>query len=473
MMPVSALRWSRWGLRTRLLLLAALVLALALAAAGWGIARLFERHVTQQFDLRLQDQMTQLLASLQADAQGRPVLTRALADPRWERPYSGLYWQVQPADEARAEPWLRSWSLWDARLDLPADTLADGALHRHTLVGPMGQPLRVLERTVRVGDPPLAWRVAVAAQETELRAALADFRGALVLSLGLLAALLMLALWAQVSVGLRPLRALQQAVRRVRQGAGTRLQGAFPAEVQPLVEDFNRVLDHADEVVERARRLAGNLAHGIKTPLAVMSALADDETLPRAQLVRQWREQLQMVQDQVDWHLRRARAAALAGRGQRTLVAPALEALLRVMRKVHAGDDRAPLVWTLQVAPDLAFAGELQDWQEMAGNLLDNAGRWARQRVVVTALRQGAQLVLRVEDDGPGLSAAQCAEVLCRGIRLDERAPGSGLGLDIVRELARLYGGDIELTRSALGGLCAELRVPAAPPPAASAPASR
>jgi signal transduction histidine kinase len=306
-----------------------------------------------------------------------------------------------------------------------------------------------------------------------LRAALADFRGALLLSLGLLAALLMLAVWAQVSVGLRPLRALQQAVRRVRQGVDTRLQGAFPAEVQPLVEDFNRVLDHADEVVERARRLAGNLAHGIKTPLAVMSALADDETLPRAQLVRQWREQLQMVQDQVDRHLRRARAAALAGHGQRTPVAPALEALLRVMRKVHVCDDRAPLAWTLQVAPDLAFAGELQDWQEMAGNLLDNAGRWARQRVVVTALRQGAQLVLRVEDDGPGLSAAQCAEVLRRGIRLDERTPGSGLGLDIVCELARLYGGDIELTRSVLGGLCAELRVPAAPPPATDAAASR
>ncbi|MCX7815122.1 MAG: sensor histidine kinase [Tepidimonas ignava] len=461
------MRGATRSLRWRLLATAAVAVVVALTAAGLVIARLFERHVTAQFDARLHDHLIQVLAALQRDDAGQPQLQRPLADPRWERPYSGLYWQVQ-AVQGGAEPLLRSWSLWDAQLALPPDALADGTLHRHRVDGPAGQRLRVLERAVQVGEDAPRWRVAVAADERELQAAQTEFQTTLAAALLALGVALLGAVAMQVGVGLRPLRALQQAVQRVRDGHDTRLQGDFVAEVQPLVDDFNRVLAHAEQVAERARRLAGNLAHAIKTPLAVMGALADDAALPRQRLAAELREQVQAVQRHVDWHLRRARLAGGPLPGLRTEVAPLLQGLVRVMRKVHAHaprrpDEGAELAWDVEVTPPgLAFAGEAHDAQEIAGNLLDNAGKWARTRVEVRAWQEGPWWVLRVQDDGPGLTPEQCAAVLQRGVRADERAPGAGLGLDIVREVVSLYGGQLQLQRSPWGGLAVYVRLPAA-----------
>lgn len=452
------------SLRWRLLLAAVLALTAALLLAGWSIARVIERHVTAQFDLRLQDQLTQLLALLQLDEQGQPVLRGALADPRWQRPYGGLYWQVQAVGQGQAEPALRSRSLWDQRLPLADDTLADGALHRHELAGPAGQRLRALERAVLLREDAPRWRVVVAADTAELQAALASMRGTLVTSLALLGVALLAAVAAQLGVGLRPLQALQRAVQQVRQGAQRRLSGSFPAELQPLVDDFNRVLEHDEQVVERSRRLAGNLAHAIKTPLAVMATLADELQDHHPQQARLLREQVEQARRQVDWHLRRARATSAAHPSRYAPVQPVLEGLLRVLAKVHAWrpEGAAPLALTLQGDAAAVFAGEAQDLQEMAGNLLDNACKWARRCVQVEVIRHGGRLCLRVHDDGPGLTPQQCEQVLARGVRADERVPGSGLGLDIVREVAALYGGVLRLGRSPLGGLCAELDLPAA-----------
>ncbi|MFN3830342.1 signal transduction histidine kinase [Tepidimonas ignava] len=460
-------RWAA-SLRWRLLLAALLAVSLALVLAGVAIARLFERHVTQQFDLRLQDQLTQLLAALEPDADGQPVLARPLADPRWQRPYGGLYWQVQAVGRAEAEPALRSRSLWDERLPLADDTLPDGALHRHALPGPAGQRLRALERAVQWGDHGPRWRVVVAADTRELEQALGAFHGALARSLAGLGAALLAAVAAQLWLGLRPLRALQHAVQRVRDGHETRLRGHFVAEVQPLVEDFNRVLAHDEQGVERARRLAGNLAHAIKTPLAVIGTLAEELQPREPALATALQEQVQRLREQVDWHLRRARAASAAHPARPTPVQPVLEGLLRVMRKVHAHapqrpDEGAELAWDVEVTPPgLAFAGEAHDLQEIAGNLLDNAGKWARTRVEVRAWQEGPWWVLCVQDDGPGLTPEQCAAVLQRGVRADERAPGAGLGLDIVREVVSLYSGQLQLQRSPWGGLAVQVRLPAA-----------
>ncbi|TSE20957.1 Sensor protein PhoQ [Tepidimonas alkaliphilus] len=451
------------SLRWRLLLAALLAVSLALALAGLAIARLFERHVTQQFDLRLQDQLTQLLAALEPDADGQPVLARSLADPRWQRPFSGLYWQVQAVGRAQAEPVLRSRSLWDERLALPDDTLPDGALHRHALPGPAGQRLRAMERAVQWGETGPRWRVAVAADTRELQQALQAFQGALALSLAGLGAALLAAVALQLWLGLRPLGALQQALQAVRTGQRTRLQGRFAAELQPLVDEFNRVLAHHEQTVERARRLAGNLAHAIKTPLAVIGTLAE-ELLPREPTIAAaLQEHAQRLREQVDWHLRRARAASAAHPARHTPVQPIVEGLLRVMRKVHAlrGDGAAPLQLSLHGDAAAVFAGEAQDLQEMVGNLVDNACKWARQQVRVTVQRDGEVLWLMVDDDGPGLSPEQRRQVLARGVRADERVPGSGLGLDIVREVAALYGGALQLQAGPLGGLRATLRLPA------------
>jgi signal transduction histidine kinase len=462
--------WRR-SLRLRLLLATVGALALALGLAGVMLSRLFDEQVTRQFEQALTVQLDQLTARLAVDAEGRPeVDARLLSDPRWTRPYSGLYFQVDRVRGAAGGPAergvLRSRSLWDVVLALPDDALADGALHRHELTGPDGARLLALERTVALDGaaPSSPWRLVVAADRAETQAARERFDRLLALSLGALGLLLALAAWAQVALGLAPLRALQRELVALQEGRRARLDGAVPAEVQPLVAGFNGVLDRNDEVVARARTQAGNLAHAIKTPLAALAQAAAAARRPGAEaaaLAALVDEQVALAQRQVDWHLKRARAAAAQGRpGARAPVAEAAEGLLRVMRRVHAG--RALELHAEGIAPGLHFAGELQDLQEMLGNLVDNACKWARHAVHVAATAEGRRLRLVVDDDGPGIAAAQRDAALARGTRLDETVPGSGLGLAIVHELARLYGGELALEPSPRGGLRAVLWLPAA-----------
>jgi len=466
---VSGARWRR-SLRLRLLLATLLALLLALGLAGVMLSRLFDEQVTRQFAQGLQAQLDQLTARLVLDAEGRPqVDTRTLSDPRWTRPYSGLYWQIdrvgdRPGDAAAQRGVLRSRSLWDGGLTLPDDTLADGELHRHALPGPDGAALLALERSVALDVAAPRWRLVVAADLAETQAARQRFDRLLALSLGALGLLLALAAWAQVAVGLAPLRALQRGLVALQDGRSVRLDGAVPAEVQPLVDGFNRVLDRNDELVVRARTQAGNLAHAIKTPLAALAQAAHAARRPGAEaaaLATQVDEQVALAQRQVDWHLKRARAAAAQGRpGLRAPVAESAQGLLRVLGRVHA--ERALELRADGIAPGLHFAGEAQDLQEMLGNLVDNACKWAQHAVLLTATAEGRVLRLVVDDDGPGIAAAQRDAALARGTRLDESVPGSGLGLAIVQELAQLYGGGLALEPSPLGGLRAVLTLPAA-----------
>jgi signal transduction histidine kinase len=451
------------SLRLRLLGATLATLVVALVGAHWWLTGLFRDHVLQQFDATLSQQLDQLMARLQFDAQGLPVIgPRGMSDPRWEKPYSGLYWQVQrlsvPAGQSSAV--LRSRSLWDAELTLPDDALADGTIHRHDINGPRGEPLRAMERSLQVPEPAESrWRLMVAGDLREAGAAVDRFTGVLAASLGGLGVLLALAALAQVAVGLAPLKTMQQGLQRVREGRQQRLQGRFPNELQPLIDEFNGVLDRNAEVVERARAQAGNLAHALKTPLAILGQAARKvEPSEFSALVG---EQVQIAERQMHWHLARARAAATQHvPGQRTALEPVLGSLLRAMDKLHA--DRHLDLGADEVAPDLAFAGEEQDLQEMLGNLLDNACRSACGAVTVKARREGAWLRITVEDDGPGIAPEQRAAVLQRGVRLDESRDGSGLGLAIVVDLARLYGGDLELTTADAGGLSVRLSPPAA-----------
>lgn len=468
--------WAR-TLRWRLLGLTLMAVALALLGAGLLISSLFRTHVTAQFDTQLLRQLDQLTAALEPDVQQRPQLKAPLSDPRWHTPYSGLYWQIEAlapagATPSAARPVLRSRSLWDSELALPADALGRAELHRHRIPGPGGQALLALERRVQFvtadqGAAPATqavpgWRLTVAADMAELESAVASFSRQLALSLSVLGIALLLAAWAQVSLGLLPLRKLQAAVLSIRQGREQRLRGAFPAEVDPLVQDFNHVLDQNEQVVKRARQMAGNLAHAIKTPLAVLGNLATDPNPDRSAWAGQLQEQVASIRHQVDWHLGRARASSAGITGLRTDVAPVVEGLVRVMRKVHARrEDRPELLITVApLPPGLQFAGELQDLQEMLGNLLDNACKWARSSVQITAGHADGQLRITIEDDGPGLSEAERSRVFERGVRADERTPGTGLGLDIARELSGLYQGEVRLGLAGLGGLRAELTLP-------------
>jgi len=477
---MGRMRRMKWAasLRVRLAMFTALGLTLALMAAGFTLQRLFRDEVQGQFQQGLAQQLDQVTARLTLDAQGRPQLDgTALSDPRWHRPYSGLYWQVDEvlASGGRQSAVLRSRSLWDGSLTLASDPLADGALHVHQALGPQGASLMVLERTVTVGDAgaPAAsrWRLIVAGDLGATHEASARFQRVLIASLLALFALLGLATVVQLAFGLRPLAALQARLQAVQQGRSTRLEGHFPNELQPLVDDFNQVLAQHRQGLERARTQAGNLAHALKTPLAVMQQAAQrsDADPELASVVR---EQVGKAQHQVDWHLKRARLAANHQRaGQQTDVEATVAGLIRVMNKVHA-DRGLSLQWRPSTSGPLYFAGEAQDLQEMVGNLLDNACKWASQQVAVRATMRidgaRAELCIQIEDDGPGIPEGMREAVTARGTRLDESVPGSGLGLDIVQELASLYGGQLRLEQGPWGGLLASLSLPKAPASTAS-----
>ena len=262
----------------------------------------------------------------------------------------------------------------------------------------------------------------------------------------------------QVVVGLTPLFAMRREVAGVRQGKAQRLAGAYPRELSPLANELNALLDHNQEVVERQRTHVGNLAHALKTPISVMLAEADRDPSPLAAVVDR---QAEAMRRQVEHHLRRARAAARSqGSGERTSVAEVLDELSRTLERIFQARG-VDIDW--EADDGLAFLGERQDLQEIAGNLLENACKFCHGHVRVNAEPAApGRLQLTVEDDGPGLDEAQGAEVLKRGARLDESAPGSGLGLSIVDELARAYGGSLSLSRSSLGGLRVDLDLPRA-----------
>lgn len=453
------------SLRVRLLAGTTLAIFLALLAAGIVLNGLFAEQAGRQFEAQLRQQLDHLTAHVEFDGNGTPAIAgNVLSDPRWQLPYSGLYGQIDGMHEPAV--W-RSRSLWDTTLSVDHDRLADSDVHVHAAIGPKDTTLLLLERSVRNAEAPEArWRIVVAADRGSLDLAIAGFRSALTWSLAALALLLMLAAVAQAFLLMRPLRTLQSSLADVHDGNARRLQGEYPAELQPLVDRFNDVLDRNEQLVERARHNAGNLAHAIKTPLTILEQAAAQTPTSggdAGQLAQQVASQVDIARRHVDWHLARARADAAGGvPGQRAAVEPVVQGLLRVMARVHAA--RGLQIRTGPLANGAHFAGEEQDLQEMVGNLLDNACKWARSTVSISVsvdVKDAATgLRVRIEDDGPGIADDARARALARGGRLDESVSGSGLGLAIVADLARSYRGELRLERAESGGLRAELRLP-------------
>ncbi len=439
----------------RLAASAALWIGAALLAAGFVLSGLFRDHVERSFERQLVRQLDRLAAVSEIGPGGAVKLRHLLTDPRFEEPYSGWYWQVAGARGAV----LRSRSLWDQALDIdPAAPLA-AEPRRYTARGPGGQLLWGLRRNVTLPGSGRVYQIAVGADVSELSAAIDEFTSALIVSLAVLGLGLFGAVIVQVRYGLSPLRRLRAALSAVRSGRAARLAGPFPHEVTPLAEELNALLDHGEAVVTRARTHVGNLAHALKTPLSVITNAADGRDGALAATVRQ---QAAAMSDHIDHHLGRARTVAAGGvLGARTPLAEVTDELRRTLSRIYAGRG---VTLAVEGEGDLVFLGERQDLQEMLGNLMDNACKWARSEVRVTLAREGDRLNLRVEDDGPGLGSEARAKVFDRGRRLDRAVPGDGLGLAIVRDVAELYGGGVSLGDSALGGLCATLDLPAARP---------
>ena len=447
------------SLKLRLLAAGTASIIFALVLAGLGLLLLFERHVERRMAAELGSHLNQLVSSLARSGDGTLDIGVPPAEPRFLNPLSGLYWQIA---EEGADTVLRSRSLWDATLPVPPDVPAAGEVHQHTIPGPGGASLLAVERRIALpaslGSGTI--RAVVAVDRAEVHAAGLAFASDLIPSLALLGAVLIAAAWIQVSIGLRPLDAVRRRLAQVRSGVAARLGEAFPDEVRPLATEVDHLLDEQEKAISRARARAADLAHGLKTPLTVLSA--DAEEL-RARGDTGLADEIETVtagmRRHVERELVRARTGLRALSGPAQPVHPIAEQVVGVLRRTPHGQN---LTWEIDATDALKVQMDAQDLTEILGNLAENAATWAARTVRVEGRRDGSAIVLRVEDDGPGVPGDRVEAVLARGGRLDETRPGTGLGLAIVGDLVEAYGGSLSLRRSALGGLLAEIRLPGA-----------
>lgn len=456
-MPFSPHRYS---LGARLFLSAAICCALVLALAGIGLTTFYRRSAERGFDERLSVYIKELVADLAAPPETERQSIGDLGEPRFDLPLSGWYWQIVRLDGEK--PVVRtSRSLVGGQLPKLLDqqlTPNARGLRESYVSGPDDRELRIIEREIDVGEDG-RFTVAVAAPADEIDDDIRNFRLALTMTFLALGLALVASTIVQVRFGLRPLFRLRSAVGTVRTGEATHIAGKYPPDLAPLAGELNQLIDANREILERARTQVGNLAHALKTPLSVMlnEAEAEDRHLPQTV-----RTQAAIMRDQVQYYLDRARAAALSGAlGGVTEIAPSLDALIRTFAKISQGKG---VGGSHTVPAGVKFRGEKQDLEEMLGNLLDNAFKWADSTVEVSLAPAGetgvGRMALLIDDDGPGLPSEALADVLKRGRRLDETTPGSGLGLSIVVDLAKLYGGELSLEKSPLGGLRARLVLP-------------
>jgi signal transduction histidine kinase len=449
------------SLALRLFLSATAWTVVILVATGIILSSIYHDAVEGSFDRRLGVYLRTLVADVAAPEQSPDRGTLTLGEPLFELPLSGWYWQITALDAGKSEV-RSSRSLWDTGLprlrDEDATTSPDGARHGYA-IGPEEQRLRLLERTVDLGEDG-RYLIVVAGDPQEIDDAMRAFDRALLVTFGTLAAVLLVITMFQVRFGLAPLKRISEALAAIRAGTAERLEGRFPVEIAPLARETNALIDANREIVERARTHVGNLAHALKTPLSVVVNEAAGRDDPLAAKVT---EQANIMRDQIARHLERARlAAGLKVVASVTSIVPVVAALTRTMEKIHQGRG---IAIDLDAPADVRFRGERQDLEEMVGNLVDNACKWAQMRVsveVVAERRDGDAIVrIIIDDDGPGLNPGQRDQVARRGLRLDETKPGSGLGLSIVLELAALYGGNLQLGNAPIGGLRAELVLPA------------
>ena len=452
-----------------------LVRRLVLLAAGWSLAvlvvssivlvLLFEQAAIRRLDQSLAELNDNLLAGSTVGDNGE-VIAPALTDERAVRAYSGKYWEIaEPAPDGRMLWWARSRSLWDSALTAPPDVLKELAAKPGKSVaydshGPLGEPVRVLASQVQFPGRTTPVIFLAAEDRRPVDRDVRSFLAATAIVFAILGAGLLAAVVLQVRVGLRPLFALRREIAAVRRGRADRLARSYPTELTPLADELNALMAHNQEVVERQRTHVGNLAHALKTPLSVMLTEAAQRPGPLGDVVTR---QAEAMRQQVDHHLRRARAAARAqGQGESTPVAEVLDELARTLERIHH-DKGVAIDWDAD--EELSFQGERQDLLEIAGNAMENACKWCKGRVRVRTDEVSSQRFrLVIDDDGTGLPPDRRAEVVRRGARLDENAPGSGLGLSIVDELARAYGGSLRLDDSALGGLSVQIELPRVEP---------
>lgn len=457
------------SLAFRLIATSAAWMLIALPLAGFIIYRLYSEDVRASFDERLEKLVNSIAVDSLASGSIEPVAPVNRYEPLFEEIHSGWYWQIRALGDVPG-PRLVSASLATAKLASPfeAKVAPDAAGQRWmNAKGPVGEPIRIVEVVDSIGRDGGARRyaVSVAGPVAWLESRYRNFLTRLSVALALTGIGLVAATVFQVRFGLLPLRSIEQGLAVIRSGEATDLEGELPAEIAPLQRELNALIRSNQDIVDRARTQVGNLAHALKTPLAVITNEAREDASPFGAKIA---EQASLMRDQINLYLDRARMAARVGViGRVTPVASVVEPLVRALERIHR--DRAIAI-EVDCQPHARFQGERHDLEEMLGNLLDNGCKWARSVVSLTVSVEGPRdgrtgpkrLVIAVEDDGPGLPVEQRAQLGRRGLRLDETKPGSGLGLSIVSDLVQSYRGTFELAESGRGGLLVRLELPAA-----------
>jgi signal transduction histidine kinase len=434
---------SAGSLKIRLLGAAAVAIAAALLAAGLALATLFEEQVNNRVRQELNNDLLQLIGSIDVQKDGTIRLRRELADPRFLTPLSGKYWSVDTVDSKTGKVMeaLRSRSIWDAEVA----PVANGT-------GPEGERILSEQRDVILTGPAgdLTLRLTASVDSKEVSDPLSQFKWQIATYLSLIALALVIAAWLQVSIGLKPLETLRRQLSEMKEKGADRIAGDYPDEVQPLVTEFNDVLELRDKSLERARHRAGDLGHGLMTPLTVLSAVARDlKTRKLPKIAGEIEEQVENMRQHVERDLVRARLAS--GRGHDlTPLKVTVDSVMSTLKRLPKGEE---MEWINAVSPVTQVPLERKDLLELLGNLLDNARKYGKSKVEVNFT--GNALV--IDDDGPGVPPENIASIRERGKRLDETRKGFGLGLSIVEDIADIYDLNLDFGRSPLGGLRVQL----------------
>jgi len=447
------------SIRARFVLISLVAVTLSLAAASAVLIHIFADSYGRRVQEELASHINRLAASLEFSADGKLLAPASPADNRFLTAYGGLYWQIDDAGE-RSE--LRSPSLFDYALPLPKDDHPPGAIHRYRLTGPEDTDVVVQERTLTIATPTgkRLIRIAVAIDAGELDNARWTFAIAILPYVAALALFLVLMSLIQLWVGLKPLEQVGTDLDAIRDRSADRLPGPYPRELQGLVDQLNRLFGSQKAAMDKARARAGDLAHGLKTPLTV---LANNAHTLREKGETEIADELDQLADvmlaHVDHELARARLAPSAEQRRGDADAAILIGeIIRTLKRTAAGET---LAWSAAVPDGMSLPIDPHDFRELAGNLLENAAKWARTTVKVTAARTPGGWTIAIEDDGPGVPEEQIAEIWRRGVRLDHRKPGSGLGLAIAEEIAEVYGIALSLANRPGGGLRAAMTAPA------------
>ncbi|MGI9513085.1 MAG: ATP-binding protein [Anderseniella sp.] len=456
------------SLKFRLFAAAAMCIVGALVLYWSVLTQVFEQHVSERLYKELEAHLNQLTTQLEASDRGEITVTDISDNPRFERPFGGLYWQVKTSGGNV----FSSRSLWDQTITAPAVQGRTGEISRYRDVKSNAGTLLLVERTVvmKAGEKDLQVQLVVAMDQNELDTARSSFASDVLILVSLLALFLFAAMAVQTLIGLRPLSTLRQRVNAISSNRQDVLEGQFPTEVEPLVDELNGLLNERAEMVDRARASASDLAHGLKTPLAILSAEGRAiEEAGHDDIAREVNLQIGVMNRQIERQLARARARGqqrLAGQG--TELGPAVSKLIRAFRQLPRGKD---ISWHEDIADGLYADIDLMDLEEVAGNILDNARKWTDDEVSVSARVHGNnEVAIVIKDNGPGLPPQQTLAVTRRGSRMDEDAPGSGLGLAITQDILEIYNGRLTIDNLQPHGLSIEIVLPASGNTTGSAP---